>query len=158
MARAAASVGMIGGGNCVSGSPPSSTPSWFKINKCTGRERVRVVCSASSSSYPYVNGGRKMDPYRTLGIQRGASEYEIKTAFRKLAKKYHPDVCRGGNCSVEFSQINQAYDMVMTNMREEEAERAAASYDEPDSWDDYMGFEGGFVSYASHYSPYTTYS
>lgn len=48
-----------------------------------------------------------MDHYTTLGVQRGASESEIKQAYRKLAMKHHPD--RGGD-PAQFQRIQEAYD------------------------------------------------
>lgn len=48
-----------------------------------------------------------MDYYKTLGVPRGASEEEIKKAYRKLAMKHHPD--RGGN-EAEFKRIKEAYE------------------------------------------------
>ena len=52
----------------------------------------------------------KRDYYEVLGVEKGASESEIKSAFRKLAKKYHPDVNVGNkNCEERFKDINEAY-------------------------------------------------
>ena len=50
------------------------------------------------------------DPFSTLGISANASEDEIKSAYRKLAKKYHPDV-NGGSAEAEakMKEINEAY-------------------------------------------------
>lgn len=48
-----------------------------------------------------------MDPYKILGVERGATPDDIKTAYRKLANKHHPD--RGGDTQ-KFQQIQQAYD------------------------------------------------
>lgn len=50
-----------------------------------------------------------MDPYSTLGVDRNASDKEIKTAFKNLAKQYHPD--RGGDES-KFKDINTAYSQI----------------------------------------------
>ena len=50
-----------------------------------------------------------MDPYSTLGVDRNASDKDIKTAFKNLAKKHHPD--RGGDES-KFKQINEAYSQI----------------------------------------------
>ena len=50
-----------------------------------------------------------MDPYKTLGIEKNATQDEIKKAFRKLALKYHPD--KGGD-EEKFKQVNQAYSMI----------------------------------------------
>jgi DnaJ-class molecular chaperone len=49
----------------------------------------------------------RMDHYTTLGVSKGASEQEIKTAYRKLAMQHHPD--RGGDAA-KFQQVQEAYD------------------------------------------------
>jgi len=50
------------------------------------------------------------DYYDTLGVARGASEKDIRTAFRKLARKHHPDVNDSDPASEEkFKEINEAY-------------------------------------------------
>ncbi|GGO91792.1 DnaJ C-terminal domain-containing protein [Stakelama pacifica] len=53
------------------------------------------------------------DPYATLGVARGASEADIKKAYRKLAKELHPDRNRDNPKAAErFSQVTQAYDLL----------------------------------------------
>jgi DnaJ-class molecular chaperone len=53
------------------------------------------------------------DPYVTLGVQRGASEAEIKSAYRKLAKELHPDRNKDNpNAADRFSRVTQAYDLL----------------------------------------------
>ncbi len=55
----------------------------------------------------------KRDYYEILGISKGASEVEIKKAFRKLARKYHPDVNPGDKASEQkFKEINEAYEIL----------------------------------------------
>ena len=49
------------------------------------------------------------DCYEILGIQRGASQKEIKTAYRKLSLKYHPDRNRNEKDGEKFKQIIEAY-------------------------------------------------
>lgn len=47
--------------------------------------------------------------YDVLGISHNASESEIKSAFRKLSKKYHPDICKEADAEEKFKEINEAY-------------------------------------------------
>ena len=50
------------------------------------------------------------DYYKTLGVARGASEDEIKKAYRKLARKYHPDVSKDANAKEKFQEVSEAYE------------------------------------------------
>lgn len=53
------------------------------------------------------------DPYQTLGVARGASEADIKKAYRKLAKELHPDRNKDNpKASERFSQVTSAYDLL----------------------------------------------
>lgn len=53
------------------------------------------------------------DPYTVLGVNRDASEEEIKNAYRKLAKKYHPDLNPGDEtAAMKMKEINAAYDQI----------------------------------------------
>ena len=49
------------------------------------------------------------DNYQVLGVPRDASESEIKSAFRGLARKYHPDVSQEPDAEEKFKDINEAY-------------------------------------------------
>ena len=57
-----------------------------------------------------------MDPYKVLGVNRSDSDDHIKSAYRKLAKKYHPDKYRGHDledlANEKIKEINLSYDMV----------------------------------------------
>ncbi len=49
------------------------------------------------------------DYYKILGVERDASEADIKKAFRKLAHKYHPDVSKEKDAEAKFKDVNEAY-------------------------------------------------
>ena len=50
--------------------------------------------------------------YDVLGVSRNATETEIKKAYRNLAKKYHPDVCKEADAEEKFKSINEAYSVL----------------------------------------------
>jgi molecular chaperone DnaJ len=53
------------------------------------------------------------DPYKVLGLSPGASDEEVKAAYRKLAKKYHPDLNPGNErAAARMNEINAAYDQI----------------------------------------------
>ena len=52
------------------------------------------------------------DYYETLGIEPGAGEAEIKTAYRRLARKFHPDVSKEKGAEERFKGINEAYEVL----------------------------------------------
>lgn len=158
----AIAMGMMGNvGGCE-----SASASWIRLNNSSkknmkGDQNVRfgVSCVYSPSM---------SDPYKTLRIQPDASESEVRKAFRKLALQYHPDVCRGSNCGIQFHQINDAYDTVMSNLRgEAKSAEIVEEYDNDDEsmrgvndpdwdmWEEWMGWEGaGIRDYSSHINPY----
>ena len=52
------------------------------------------------------------DYYQTLGIARGASQDEVKRAYRKLARKYHPDVSKEPDAEARFKDVGEAYEVL----------------------------------------------
>src|SRR5829696_8566560 len=55
---------------------------------------------------------RPGDHYKTLGVDRKASADEIKKAYRKLARQYHPDTNKEPGAEERFKQVSEAYDVL----------------------------------------------
>jgi len=56
-------------------------------------------------------GVQYKDYYEILGVDRKASSDEIRKAYRKLAKQYHPDVSKEKNAEAKYKEINEAYEV-----------------------------------------------
>ena len=86
----------------------------------------------------------KRDYYEVLGIQKSASEDEIKKAYRSLAKKYHPDMNPGDKeAEVKFKEVNEAYAILSDADKRAKYDRFGHAAFDPSSGGGYGGF-GGF--------------
>ena len=52
------------------------------------------------------------DPYKTLGVSRGASADEVKKAYKRMARKYHPDLNKDKNAEEKFKTVNGAFEIL----------------------------------------------
>ena len=72
------------------------------------------------------------DYYETLGVAKTASEDEIKSAFRKLARKHHPDVAKDKKAAEEkFKQINEAYEVLSDPEKRRKYDELGANWNQP---------------------------
>ncbi len=80
------------------------------------------------------------NPYEVLGLKRGASQEEIKTAYRALVKKYHPDRYQNNPLAdlaeEKLREVNEAYDELMRN---------ASSYDKTYGRGERQGYANGYA-------------
>ncbi|MDP9084144.1 MAG: DnaJ domain-containing protein, partial [Pseudomonadota bacterium] len=54
------------------------------------------------------------DYYKVMGVARDATEAQIKQAYRKLARKYHPDVSKEKHAEARFKEVGEAYEVLKT--------------------------------------------
>ncbi len=87
----------------------------------------------------------KRDYYDVLGIQKGASDTDIKKAYRQLAKKYHPDVNPGDkDAEAKFKEVNEAYEVLSDADKKAKYDQFGhAAFDPSAGAGGYGGF-GGF--------------
>src|SRR5690606_12467063 len=58
-----------------------------------------------------------LNAYAVLGVSRDAADHDVKTAFRRLAKKRHPDQCKAPDAEARFRELKTAYDMLLDPQR-----------------------------------------
>lgn len=92
------------------------------------------------------------DYYKTLGVARGASQDEIKRAYRKLVRKYHPDVNTGSEAAEaeqKFKDVGEAYEVLQDPEKRAAYDRLGADWKEgqsfrpPPDWDEGFELSGG---------------
>jgi curved DNA-binding protein len=88
------------------------------------------------------------DYYETLGLGRGATQDDIKRAYRKLARKYHPDVSKHTDAEDRFKEIGQAYNVLKDPEKRAAYDRLGSQWREgqefqpPPNWDEGFEFRG----------------
>jgi curved DNA-binding protein len=88
------------------------------------------------------------DYYDTLGVTRGAAAEEIKRAYRKLARKYHPDVSKEKNAEAKFKDVQEAYEALKDPEKRATYDRLGRNYRPgqqfrpPPDWEQHFGQSG----------------
>lgn len=91
------------------------------------------------------------DYYATLNIPRNASEKEIKKAYRTLARKYHPDVCKEPDAEERFKKINEAYSVLSDSQKRAQYDQMGHDTYTSASRGSYAG-TGGFSGFNADFS------
>ena len=94
----------------------------------------------------------KRDYYEVLGVAKTASDDEIKSAYRKLAKKYHPDLNPGDKAAeASFKEINEAYEVLSDKDKRTKYDQFGHAAFDPNAGFGGGGF-GGFSGFSGSYS------
>lgn len=89
------------------------------------------------------------DYYKIMGVKRDASQDEIKKAYRRLARKYHPDVSKEKDAETHFKEVGEAYEVLKDPQKRAAYDRlgsgwqAGQEFHPPPDWDAGFDFGGG---------------
>jgi len=88
------------------------------------------------------------DYYTTLGVSKGASDDDIKKAYRKLAHQHHPD--KAGGDEAKFKEVNEAYQVLSDKEKRSQYDQYGQTFEQAQSQGGFGGFEGfrDFSSFA----------
>lgn len=89
------------------------------------------------------------DYYKIMGVEKNASQEEVKRSYKKLARKYHPDVSKEADAEVHFKEVGEAYEALKDPEKRAAYDQLAKNWEDgqafspPPDWDAGFEFNGG---------------
>ena len=96
------------------------------------------------------------DYYKIMGVSKDAAQDEIKRSYRKLARKYHPDVSKEPDAEARFKEVNEAYEVLKDPEKRAAYDQLGSQWKQgqefhpPPGWDAGFEFSGGGFTGADH--------
>ncbi len=90
------------------------------------------------------------DYYHTLGVERNTSQEEIQKAYRKLARKYHPDISKDKGSEEKFKQINEAYEVLKDPEKRKKYDTLGPNWQAGQDFTPPPGWEGFRFDFGTH--------
>ena len=93
----------------------------------------------------------KRDYYEVLGINKNATDEEIKKAYRTLAKKYHPDTSTEPNAQEKFKEVQEAYETLKDPQKRSMYDQFGFQDQNQQGFNGFQGFQGGFGGFGGDF-------
>ncbi|MDV3172398.1 MAG: DnaJ domain-containing protein, partial [Candidatus Phytoplasma australasiaticum] len=84
---------------------------------------------------------QKKDYYEVLELSRDAKLDDIKKAYRRLSKKYHPDVCKEANADTKFKEVQEAFDVLSNTNKRAQYDQMGHNFNNQGFNSDFQGFQ-----------------
>ncbi len=98
------------------------------------------------------------DYYKTLGVERNATPEEIKKAYRKLAREFHPDVNKASNAEEKLKGVNEAYEVLKDSEKRKRYDTLGANWQNGQQFQPPPDFENIFGSFSGGNAGRTSFS